>query len=271
MIEIPAFGVELELPEGIWSRTGRSMCWTVANDTVPLAVADAKFKEKCVEYCTSPKVFAVKTDHCGPEITTPVLKATSRNVKKMADFIFHLRRRFEEMGYDPNAFVHNNCGIHVHLDIHDLTDAQRDNILRVYYSFEDLLYRLCHNRRNSRWCTSVRRHVRDSRCPTDADQIFRNFARVGIRWNRPAQRDTIEIRYSHATLDPVHMLNWVTLNVVLTHIAVNWTGKFDTTNYEGRLGKQALINFLAEKKHVRGKFKLKSMIPELIKWLEEKL
>lgn len=284
-MDVAHFGVELELTETNRNRQGDYLTMNDAGRVVAATVEKVGFKNRYARGGESPSTFNLKHDHCGPEITTPALKAGIQNIRRLARFVKELRTQLENLGFDPEKFTHHNAGIHVHLDSTGLTMEQKSNFLRVIWMFEPLFYKLCTApRASSYWCSPVRRstvNARRRRHPGLAklesikqvldSHDFWDRGRGGAVRGRPHghNKTSVEIRYSNATLDPDHMLNWILLLVTLMHIAINWDGMIDAWKYN-KVTKEDLIKFISDESHVR-KYKIRRSIPKLVQWLETRL
>ena len=102
----------------------------------------------------------------------------------------HIRRR--------GGYVNNTCGYHVHIDVLDLTDAQRNNILNAWITYEDLWFSFVpYIRHESQFCRrlSGRPNARHERYLALNPLAFERHG-------------TFECRMHTGTLSPEKIRNW---------------------------------------------------------------
>jgi len=86
--------------------------------------------------------WVLKTDHCGWEITSPILRSSKANLEKVGKWIDELRKLMLKRGHTQRQLFHHCTGLHVHVDAMDMRDKDTADAVRAAVKFEPTLARL---------------------------------------------------------------------------------------------------------------------------------
>ena len=127
--------------------------------------------------------------------------------------------------------IRKTCGLHIHFDARDLTEADIEKIYYVYHIFEDRLMEMVpESRRNNGYCRRFPDLI-SCGCPnfrkSQIDMGNSNIQReryLNVNFTNYYQnkdKKTIEIRVHSGTLDYKKILNWIRINNNLIDWALN--------------------------------------------------
>lgn len=279
------FGVELELADETNDRN-LFLSNVMARRMTELTTRKAKFRQRIAGCNESPSTFNVKQDG-GPEITTPALIMCASNIKKFSDWIKAIHQYFYMLGIDPDNVECDEQGIHIHLEKGRLTARQKANVMKAFYLFEPVIFKIVNPyRKDSGWCDSIRDVANGLALDWALDMVdeycreyYEEHGRMpsarlrkqkitefkekalsdtnlfeqlpGCLDHRngvdPTHRHTFEIRYSHSSIDPEYVVNWVLLNMMIYHVALNWGAEMTLHGVEN-VNENDLLVFLNEVK-----------------------
>ena len=145
--------------------------------------------------------------HTAGEIVSPILKGESgaRQLEKVLDALEGV----------AGISVDRSCGIHVHLDVADLTVAQIQNVYSRYSDYEsqiDMIMPVSRRGSNSRWCASTK--PQKSSIARSAVKTKSNLAHAVGRYYKVNLQSlttygTMEFRQHSGTLNFTKIINWV--------------------------------------------------------------
>lgn len=179
--------------------------------------------EKTVSRCENPRTWTIKTEHCGAEITTPILEASEVSMNMLKDVVDSIRR-----SHRGRNLVRRNCGLHVHIDVHDFTAFNIKNLIKIFYNFEDVLLKLQPpSRTGNEYCRKINNDNPSWIDSFDADSdhyydseneiVFSHSS--GLNLQGINETGDIEVRYGAGTSRGVKVMGWVRLLLALVDIA----------------------------------------------------
>lgn len=192
------------------------------NDMLPYLedVIRAKGKHPLTTMEEKNNKWNLKNEHCGSEITSPVLNSTEEDFDHIKDVIETLRRRVCRTEHN---IIDRQCGLHVHIGLNDFNLVHLRNLYLIVYHFEDVLFSL---QPESRSDNDYLNHVRND---LDQDQIIneRNFENnnpyrdhyLGLSFEGLRERKACEFRYAASTIRHQKLLNWIKLLVSIVECA----------------------------------------------------
>lgn len=141
------------------------------------------------------------------ELVSPILKGEdgARQVEKVLDAIETV----------DGVRVDVSCGVHVHLDVNDLTVAQIQNVYSRYSDYEsqiDMIMPRSRRSNNSRWCASVKSQKdRVKRTTIKSKSRLANTTGRYYKVNLQSltRYGTMEFRQHSGTLNFTKVINWV--------------------------------------------------------------
>lgn len=170
------------------------------------------------------RLWTLKSEHCGMEITSPVFEANQTSFDIIRDVIDHLRTNFR-----GSRTIRQDCGLHVHVDIQEFTLEQIRNLCKTFHSFEGALLQLQPNsRRRNSYCTRLDQFNTDWINNFDPDNLEQRYDRdgnfiydhsSGINFCRFSDRGTIEIRYGAGTIRGMKAIGWLRTLLMLVEIS----------------------------------------------------
>lgn len=146
-------------------------------------------------------------DGTGGEIVSPILKGVegAKQLEKILDALDNL----------DGITVNVQCGLHVHLDVNDLTVAQIQTVYERYADYEsqiDMIMPRSRRGNNSRWCSSVTntanriKNVRGGSKHRLANAAGRYYK---VNLQSLTRYGTMEFRQHSGTLNFDKIINWV--------------------------------------------------------------
>jgi hypothetical protein len=148
---------------------------------------------------------------CGLEFRSPILRteADLAGVEAMAE-------RIRGLGFRTNE----RCGLHVHVDVRQLTDAQRRLFMKFFVQFEDLFFGLCPDRRSNTYCKPI---------PLGYLQALRHNPSWSVWTDRYhwmngqafARHGTCEFRLMGGSLNTRQIMGWMNLLLHIYSMVVN--------------------------------------------------
>jgi len=160
-----------------------------------------------------------------------------------ADHISRLARFLNNAG----AQVNLNCGLHIHVEVSDFTEADMGILLSRWLKIEDFLISICHpSRKNNKYCLPLRKRINKTfiyfeqfvKNPIDVWNYFKPFD-LNIHNNKEKRvtlntigfatslivpsfsRKTIELRLPECILDENHVKNWLRFIVNFVEVCKN--------------------------------------------------
>ena len=153
------------------------------------------------------------------------------------DNIRKLCKAIKRDGY----YIENNCGVHIHFDARDMTEAELRNIYLFYGNFEEIFFQMVPNsRRNNNYAKSIR-----SKYDLACEKKFKNhilnmsnnenlekytpstYDSSRYDWlnmtSALSKRKSIEVRLHSGTLDHKKIINWIRINMA----CIEWARKAD--------------------------------------------
>jgi len=146
------------------------------------------------------------------EIVSPILKGEqgARQLEKVLNVLEGIE----------GIRVDRSCGVHIHLDVSDLTVGQVQNVYARYSDFEgqiDMIMPLSRRANNNRWCRSIgyqKGNVTSKRITTKRTLAYAQegdcagkYHKVNI--NKLTEYGTIEFRQHSGTHSFVKVINWL--------------------------------------------------------------
>ena len=210
------FGVELEF-------SGRSIEMNTMRIHLDAAIQEHDPNHR-VSDIESFRLWTLKGEHCGLEITTPVFEASQVTFDVIHDVLDYLRHQFR-----GTRSIRRDCGFHVHVDIQEFTLDQIRMLCRVFHSFEGVLLQLQPpSRRENSYCARLNRHntnwIRQFD-PDDPEQRYNQDGSFiydhssGLNFGRFSDRGTIEIRYAAGTIHGIKAIGWIRTLLMLIEIS----------------------------------------------------
>jgi hypothetical protein len=162
----------------------------------------------------------LKSEHCGSEITSPVMNSTEEDLEHIKDVIETLRRRICRTEHN---IIDRHCGLHVHIGLNDFNLVHLRNLYLIVYHFEDVLFSL---QPSSREDNDYVNHLKNE-VNIDDVKRQRNFGSnspyrdhyLGLNVEGWMNRKTCEFRYASSTIRHQKLLNWIKLLVCLVECA----------------------------------------------------
>ncbi len=155
------------------------------------------------------------------EIVSPILKGEdgARQLEKVLDAIDTVE----------GIRVDRSCGVHVHLDVNDLTVAQIQNTYSRYSDYEsqiDLIMPMSRRGNASRWCASVKSQkssmTRKTRKSKSA--LANNSGRYyKVNLQSLTRYGTMEFRQHSGTLNFTKVINWVSFLMAFVDTSASLT------------------------------------------------
>jgi hypothetical protein len=156
-----------------------------------------------IECCNSysheaDSIWSIEPEHCGLEYVSPLLQGDAGLdcIKKLYN--------------DIKPKVNDYCGLHVHIDVRDLTDNQRLMLIKAFKSSKKLFYDKVDSSRHTN--TYCRRDIPDV-CSDDTYTTYmRRVTNDRYCWVNLCsirKHGSIEIRLHHATDNPQVVIDWV--------------------------------------------------------------
>jgi len=197
-------GAELEF--AMWEERSQATMCNQVNEI-------AQRQDMTCDMNEAPQCWTMKTDHCGWELTTPAFEAKWSNFRKIRQIIEDIRREIcyrHDVSRNPN-----NTGLHVHIDVSDLTDAHLRNVVNIFRTFEPALQSIQHRARiDSRWVDPLS-NLSDQYYNDRLTMLTRENINIltdhnyGMNFSRYESRGTIEVRYGATTVRGRKVINWM--------------------------------------------------------------
>lgn len=110
----------------------------------------------------------------------------------------------------------NRAGLHVHVDVQDLTIPRYMNLLKAYALIEPCFFNASGNERSgSIYCKSWFQHASNDVLRSVLEQMAQGIGDnmpsryLGLNINSTRKHGTIEFRHKNSTVDPEEILDWV--------------------------------------------------------------
>ena len=159
--------------------------------------------------------------HSAGEVVSPILKGETgaRQLEKVLDAIDTVE----------GIRVDRSCGVHVHLDVNDLTVAQIQNTYSRYSDYEsqiDLIMPMSRRGNSSRWCASVKSQkstvIRKTR--KSKSQLANTTGRYyKVNLQSLTRYGTMEFRQHSGTLNFTKVINWVSFLMAFVDTSASLT------------------------------------------------
>lgn len=146
--------------------------------------------------------WAVKDEHCGSEIVSPILKG----YKGLMSIRRQLKALYAAIEDDGSEIVEfDDCGLHVHVDIQNYTVGDIKRLLAMASKFDGVLFALMPaRRRDNDYC----RHIHYTDDEIDSCRTLRDFHELqgqekyyGTNIMAFHRYGTVEFRYAAGTFD----------------------------------------------------------------------
>lgn len=167
------------------------------------------------------RLWQVKSEHCGREVTTPALQLTPENLTMLRTVVDSVR---EQMG--GMRLANQSTGMHTHMSVGDLNPRQMHAFLSVMHRYEmNLLALQPPNRSRNGYVSKIRGNT--NFCAALSATTF-NLDRVrsalgdhysAINFGHYSQWRTVEFRYAAGTAQGQKAYYWVLLLASLIEIA----------------------------------------------------
>jgi len=183
--------------------------------------------QKLLEFET-PRAWSFKPEHCGVELTTPVLEATQSNLEIVKNVLNGVRDQVR-----GRRTINRSCGLHVHIDVADLSNHEIKNMLLIFYNFERVILKLQpRSRTGNQYCQAFNDNI-GWISSYDPDSSSRNNSGVGFLMahsNGISLQDldywgAIEVRYGAGTISGSKAYGWIRMLLILIEIAKNYRGQ----------------------------------------------
>lgn len=163
--------------------------------------------------------WTLKNDHCGYELTSPAIKATIKNMTYVKNTIITLKEICNENRPESLAEHLNpctpSCGMHVHFEISDFTEAHIENLINIFRTFEPALLQICPpSRTDNRFVYTLNQQRNFT-----VNGLTNHY--IALNFGRYYERKTIEVRYAATTLSGSKATNWIQLLLCLVQAAKN--------------------------------------------------
>jgi len=163
-------------------------------------------------------------DGVGGEIVSPILKGED-GAKQLEQVIAALDTL-------DNIRVNVQCGLHVHLDVNDLTVKQIQSVYERYADYEsqiDMIMPRSRRGQNSRWCrsvTDVKGRIKNVRSKTKAGLAHAAGRYYKVNLQSLTRYGTMEFRQHSGTINFDKIINWVSFLMAF----VDKSAKLTTTS-----------------------------------------
>lgn len=143
------------------------------------------------------------SQHAGREVVSPVLKGI--------EGLTQLENVAETLT-GKGVRVNKSCGLHVHIGVADLTDAQIVKAFKIYQYHESVFDSMLPNSRradNNPYCGSLSRfYLQNCSTPSDIKRVLRTrYLKLNIE--SYFKYKTIEFRHHSGTVNKTKITNWV--------------------------------------------------------------
>jgi len=147
-------------------------------------------------------IWKIETEHCGLEYVSPLLQGD-----KGLEAIRQLYRDIEP------TFSYA-CGLHVHIDVRDLTENQILDLLKEFKRTKDRWFDYVDSERhNNRYCRNDLPEVRNDESLTDYIGKHKSTRYYWLNVKAIQQHGSIELRLHEATDDIDKVIEWVAMLV----------------------------------------------------------
>lgn len=173
--------------------------------------------------------WVIKPDHsCGLEVCSPVMKGW-HGIKEVCVVSDALRN-------DPRVRADYRCGLHIHVNVADLTQEQIASVLRAWIKCEMVFVdSIPRQRKNNRYCQIIGlwdwlQHDQQINSKDLIDLLGETkYTTINTFHLKKGKRSTIEFRIAEngASLNSYSLKNWIRLVIHFVEIAKN---KFDMSN-----------------------------------------
>jgi hypothetical protein len=176
---------------------------------------------------TSSKLdWALKTDSCGYEITTPAIPCTYEDICKVSFVMENFM-----MNVGKHLFNFSDCGLHVHISINDFTKSEIEKLFLIFYVNECLIMSLFNkNRSKSPYLKLLTNEICINdinlknkgfkQLVTDHDNHYRQLTGINLRIVKN-KIDRIEVRYCPGTLSSKTIRCWSEFLCILVELSKN--------------------------------------------------
>lgn len=143
----------------------------------------------------------------GYEFVSPILQGDEglASVRELCDFARHNRWS-----------VDHRCGLHIHLDVRDLTPQQCLNVAYAYRrTYSMWTHFVTGERARNSMCGSPQYTLADIRRAEHIEDFAEMRDRFEfVNWRSYFRHNTVEVRFLHGSLDPTEICNWVKLHAL---------------------------------------------------------
>ena len=198
-----------------YGETGES----VTSDTFNIIKTDRWFGveiEACKAYGRADSRWAIVSEHCGVEYVSPLLQGDAG-----LDFI-------RELYSDIKPKVNGYCGLHVHIDVRDLTEDQLLMLVRAFRTNKELFYsRVSPERHTNTFCKHAIPYIREE---DDWHSYMGRISGTRYRWinlQSVSKHGSIEVRLHEATEDSDKVVEWVVFLMTFVETVLSGDGSYD--------------------------------------------
>lgn len=170
---------------------------------------------------------------CGWELTSPILSG-EEGIDKVREVLNQINRSFIYLR-GKYQILDDSCGLHVHVEVSDLSPEELALLIVIYGKAEDVLYRLVSpHRRTKHHCVPISLRVDEFWCDvqdattrravetiterfTDSDPFMERYS--GMNLSCYAGRGDVEFRMHEGHTDPDVVISWIRLLIALVEQA----------------------------------------------------
>lgn len=153
----------------------------------------------------------------GGEVVSPILKTS--DFPQLATVLKALRTETEYNGFNYKGKVTDSCGLHIHVDVKDLTPNQRVNVVGNWYKLSNVVNTfVAQGRTYNHYCQTMplTEMQQVQRLLQNDDRLVHHYERVTKKYRSlnvlPFPKiGTFEFRLHQGTLNFNKVRNWVTM------------------------------------------------------------
>ncbi len=164
-----------------------------------------------------PSIWTMKQDYsCGQELTSPALYSTFEEFDKLSKILNQLQKILKNQN-----IINDGCGFHIHVGIRDLNHLNIKKLIKIFYVYEPVLYKLqTYNRQDNHYVLSLRSNNRLKDylyCNNLNHNLWDHYS--ALNFARYNTRQTIEIRYAHGTFSSINIIMWIKLILYMIELS----------------------------------------------------
>lgn len=212
----------------------------------------------------------LKEEHCGSELTSPVLTSSQEDLNYIKEIIENLRATLKSNSY--RSVIDRKCGLHVHIGLNDFDRNHLRNLALITYHFEEILFSIQPgSRQDNSYVYPLRRNMNlgdfnNGLFDSNRSRIYQEHF-FGLNFENWNYNNTCEFRYAASTIQYKKLLNWIKLLLSLVEMAraSNNIGIEELErNYPRNI--DGFSNFIGGKSFTKTKW-LESQVDDLKQWM----